>query len=176
MSLQTPPPSPPPPVFFIEFEAFQHGDESFIIKELCVLSVRQPLKPLHFVFKAPAPWNSLSVTQRRTYTYQYRNLHNLSWEEGVEKRYCRKCVERRIQQATMMNQPEPLFYVLGEQKAEFLKKEFPSLHIVEYKHIHTFKDLNSYDLTHLTCPYRDHNYVHCALLKCYRLYTHFMSL
>ena len=163
----------PPPVVFIDFEAFQHGDESFIIKELCVLSVRQPMKPLHFVFKAPFPWSGLSLQKRHTYTYQERNLHHLQWIEGNEKRYCPKCVERRIRQV-VAHQPEPLFYVLGDQKAEFLKKEFPSLNIVTYPH--TYKDLNTHDLTHLICPFRDHSYEHCALLKCYRLYTHFMSL
>jgi len=166
--------SPPPPVVFIDFEAFQHGDESFIIKELCVLDVRQPLKPIHFVFKAPTPWSCLSSHKRHTYTYQEKNLHHLSWHEGKEKRYCSNCLERRIQHEVEHQHPEPLFYVLGEQKAEFLKKEFPSLHIVTYPH--TYKDLNVREITHLVCPYRDHSTEHCALLKCYRLYSHFMSL
>ena len=44
---------------FIDFEAFQHGNEDFMIKELCILDENVPLKPLTFVFKPTKPWDIL---------------------------------------------------------------------------------------------------------------------
>ena len=98
-------------VLFIDFEAFQHGDEDFKIKELCILDVTAPLKPLTFLFKPTKPWDALKSIQKRTYAYQEHNLHHLSWSEG-NKSYCTSCLERHIKRAVPMYQ-SACCYVLG---------------------------------------------------------------
>ena len=55
--------------YFIDFEAFQHGDEDFILKELVVLNVDRPLHPLYFLFKPMCQWNSLDPAKKVTYCY-----------------------------------------------------------------------------------------------------------
>jgi hypothetical protein len=156
--------------FFIDFEAFQHGDGKFRIKELCIMDVEQPLTPLYFLFKAERKWNSLTSGEQQTYSYQQRYLHHLCWEEG-RTRYCRKCVWHHIK----MQFPEcrnHIFYVMGKQKLEFLKEVFPSLNFCEYNI--TFHQLPQI-ADNISCFYRYHG-EHCACLKCYRLYTHYISL
>jgi hypothetical protein len=161
------------PVLFIDFEAFQHGDEEFQIKELCILDADLPLKPLTFLFKPNRPWEKLNSAQKQTYAYQEHHLHHLSWGEG-NKSYCANCVERHIKRAI------PLYlsaqcYVLGRQKAEFLRREFPMLAIIDYDYVDSYKDISRAP-SHLTCTYRNHSKEHCAVLKCYRLLLHYQSL
>lgn len=161
------------PVYFIDFEAFQHGDEDFCIKEMCILSVEKPLKPLYMLFKPTKSWNDLSPLQQRTYVYQEHRLHHLSWNEGL-RRYCNHCVfrdlEKEIPTCTLAT-----FYVLGDQKTEFLRNQLPLLNIVQYDHVTSYKELPNAP-SHLTCLYRHHSKEHCAVLKCYRLYLHYLSL
>lgn len=155
---------------FIDFEAFQHGDEDFQIKELCILEATTPLKPLYFLFKPPCEWNLLSSDQRRTYIYEERYIHGLSWGEG-QTRYCASCVWHYIKKSfPLTTSADHICYVLGKQKADFLRREFPQLNIVEYNV--TLKELPHAPL-HLTCQYRVHGErEHCAMLKCYRLLSH----
>ena len=164
---------------FIDFEAFQHGDEDFIIKELCVLDVRAPTQPLYFLFKPPTQWCKLSREQRRTYSYQERHLHHISWNAG-EQHYCPNCIQRYIKKklpsatAEQSSSSPPIFYTVGAQKAAFLAKEFSDLNISMYD-CSSYKDL-PHAPTHIVCMnYRCHLVEHCALLKCYRMYHHYLN-
>lgn len=158
---------------FIDFEAFQHGSEDFMIKELCILDVNTPLKPLTFLYKPSKPWDLLKSAHKRTYAYQEHHLHRLSWNEG-SKSYCTNCLMRHIKKAIPLYE-DANFYVLGKQKADFLRKELPNLNIIEYSFVDSYKDLPHVP-THLTCTYRYHSKEHCAVLKCYRLMLHYQSL
>ena len=79
---------------FIEFKAFQHGNESFQIKELCILDADKPLKPLSFLFKPSTAWDMLNYESRRTYKYQEEHLHKLTWSEGDTSPFSKLCVYR----------------------------------------------------------------------------------
>ena len=160
-------------VIFIDFEAFQQGDETFQIKELCILAADDPLKPLTFLFKPSRQWEKLKSTQKQTYSYQEHHLHHLSWGEG-NKTYCVNCLERKIKKAMPMYL-EARFYVLGRQKAAFLRRELPMLDIHDYAFADSYKDISRAP-SHLTCTYRYHSKEHCAVLKCYRLLLHYHSL
>ena len=159
-------------VIFIDFEAFQHGDEPFQIKELCFLSNQASLQPLHFIFKPEIPWEKLTNAQRKTYSYEESKIHGLMWREGMD-RYCPGCILHRVKKY-IPHITNAVCYVLGTQKSNFLRKEFPSLKIVNYP-IDSFKDMLPTP-THLTCPYRPHSRDHCALLKCYRMSYHYTSV
>lgn len=165
----------PPLVLFADFEAFQHGDEPYRIKELCILSADRPLKPLYFLFRAYKPWDKLTPEQQRTYSYVERKLHHLAWGEG-NTRYCANCithyVEKSLLHTAAAGEMDHVCYVLGKQKADFLQRELPTLNIVEYNFT-SLKQLPDAAL-HLTCCYRaDHSREHCAVLKCYRLLSHY---
>ena len=164
---------PPPPVLFIDFEAFQHGDEGFNIKELCVLDMRAPMRPLNFLFKPTTRWRQLTREQQRTYLYQEHRLHHIHWKAGNE-RYCPQCVQRQIKELLPSATEQSIFYVIGEQKAAYLANEFRDLNIVTYKH--TYKEL-PHAPSHIVCM--NHYYgvsEHCALFKCYRMYLHYLKL
>jgi hypothetical protein len=155
---------------FIDFEAFKHGDEDFIIKELCILDTEQPLSPLYFLFKPTVTWDCLSRDQQRTYAYLEHNIHRLAWSEG-HARYCRHCVFHYIEEA-FPNVHNTTCYILGHQKVTFLRREFPELNITEYTDVNSFKDLPRAP-SHLNCIYRHHSREHCAVIKSYQLYTHY---
>lgn len=160
-------------VLFADFEAFQHGDESFRIKELCILDKASPMKPLYFLFKPPCAWNMLTREQKRTYTYEERCIHGLVWSEG-HTRYCASCVWHYMKRAfpSLTDTSSYCCYVIGRQKADFLRKELPFLNIVEYDI--TLKEL-PHAPSHLICQHRAHGRDHCAMLKCYRLLLHYNS-
>lgn len=162
-------------VLFADFEAFQHGAESFRIKELCFLAVDEPMRPLYFIFKAPCAWEHLTDGQRRTYAYEEKHIHGLAWAEGYT-RYCTNCISHHIDQAFSVSQVNTIIYVFGRQKLEFLKAEFPHLKLIHYDFIDSFKEL-LHAPSHITCPYRVHGErEHCAMLKCYRLLSHYLSV
>ena len=158
--------------FFIDFEAFQHGEERFVIKELCVIDKNLPLSPLYFVFKNKNHWSSLNRAQQKTYSYQSNYLHGLQWEEG-ESHYCQRCLWYWIKRS-FPNCQDSIFYVLGEQKRNFLQIEFPKLTFVVYDNI-TLSSLPHIP-PNIKCLFRNHDDNHCACLKCYRMYQHFMNV
>jgi hypothetical protein len=155
--------------FFIDFEAFQHGDEIFRLKELCIIDVDNPSNPIYFLFKASKEWNRLDACVKRTYNYQMRHLHHLDWNEGIT-RYCRRCVQY-IVETYFPGARNGIFYVMGRQKLRFLQEEFPKWTIVEYNvSINELPPLTP----NINCVYRPHG-EHCACLKCFRLVKHYLT-
>ena len=157
--------------YFIDFEAFQHGEEHYRIKELCILDVDRPLSPLYFIFAADKSWDALRISQQKTYSFQSRHIHGLGYDEGVTL-YCSSCVARLMKQ-TFPNCLNGIFYVMGLQKMNFLITQFPKFNFCEY-HV-TFNILPQ--IAHnISCLHRNHSAEHCACLKCYRLYQHYITL
>lgn len=154
---------------FLDFEGFQHGETKFTIKELSIVDVDKPLKPLYFYFKAPKSWEELDEHRKETYNYQTRHLHHLMWDEGVS-RYCRRCIAHHIKEC-FPYWKNCVFYVMGEQKCHFLQKEFPDFDFIEYNV--TFNNLPAAP-NHISCLSHPHG-DHCALLKCMQLYTHYTT-
>jgi hypothetical protein len=156
--------------YFIDFEAFQHGTGKYEMKELCVIDVDRPFSPLYFLFKSNKKWESLKMDQQKTYHYQSQYVHGIGWDEG-EEYCCRKCVWRHIVETFPLCQNE-IFYVMGEQKMDYLHNKFPKLNLCLY-------NVTMNTLPHLppniTCIYRSHG-EHCACLKCYRLVKHYAQL
>ena len=157
--------------YFIDFEGFQHGNGRYKIKELCIVDVDRVLSPLFFIFRAPKSWNSLTTEQQRTYSYETNHIHGLQWEEGIT-RYCRRCTWYWIKEA-FPHCRTSIFYVMGKQKMEFLQTEFPEINFCEYNV--TLNNLPSIP-PNIKCLYREHDQTHCACLKCYRLYQHYICL
>jgi len=154
---------------FIDFEAFQHKNEEFHIKELCILIAEKPFHPLHYIFKNEKPWSQLSQAKRRTYKYQEKQLHHLSWNEAASpfRHWCAHCIKIELESLGPLK-----CYVLGRQKADYLRSVLssPLINIVEYTD--SCKKLSPAP-SHLVCTYRDHSREHCALLKCYRMMFHY---
>ena len=175
-------------VFFLDFEAFQHGDEDYQIKELCVMDAANPLRIMSYIFAPPSRWDLLTSEQKATYRFQKERLHRLSWHEGF-MRYCNQCVQRDISiwvaAAGAYSLNDSLFYTIGEQKAEFLNRQFPNLNIMCYPvELKRLPPVSS----HMRCIYREHGRlrrradhhhhradekIHCAMLKCYKMYLHY---
>jgi hypothetical protein len=163
-------------VFFIEFEAFQHGNEDFHIKELCLMDAAKPMRQLHYIYRPPHQWESLSLEHKRTYNYQSRMLHRMSWNEGYT-RFCTECLRRDVDQWMNGNTHRTsIIYVLGQQKVDYLQRLLPNCNIVNYQTAFnvTLKDLPDAP-GHACCIYRNHG-THCAVLKCLRMYLYFVSL
>jgi len=156
--------------YFLDIECFQHGSEEMIIKELSVLDITRPFEVLSMVFQSNKPWSSLSEEQKRTYSYQTRRLHHLHWKEG-EQLYSRDNVAEQLATAFPLITERNVF-VIGCQKAVFLRKEFNMLNIVEFN-CERIKDLIKVP-DHIVCTYRNHGRDHCAVLKCYRMYLHYL--
>ena len=156
---------------FVDFEAFQHGaSEQFKLKELCILSADRPLTPIYFLFRGSPAWELLKEDQRMTYAYQSRHIHHLEYSEGVVQ-FCKSCVARTIKTA-FPDWINSIFYVMGKQKMDFLKSKFPMFNWTEYNGV-TMNTLPT--LPHnITCLHRPHG-DHCACLKCYKLYHHYVT-
>lgn len=167
------------PAFFVEFEAYQHGTEDFQIKEIAVMDAAWPMRILQFVYLPPSDWKSLSNEQKKTYTYERRKLHHLHWHEGT-LHFCAECLQREINRWFLTYYyyatDDVVFYTMGEQKVKYLQKILPGYNIVNYAAVHdvTIRTLPPVP-DNLTCLYRNHG-KHCAVLKCYKLYFHFMSV
>ena len=157
--------------YFIEFEAFQHGEEEFKIKELCIMEFAHHLRPLHYVFRSEGVLDSLPLEKQTTYRYLSNNVHLLSWHEGVV-RFCSKCVMHHIEMA-FPDYQSGIFYTMESQvngpKLRYLKKMFPKLNIVNYNV--TLNNL-PFISPNISCIVRDHGN-HCAYLKCLRLLEHY---
>jgi len=156
------------PPYFVDFEAFQHGEERFHIKELCIIDVDNPLKPVYFLFKADKNWHGLSDCVKQTYNFQTNNLHQLAWNEG-ETRYCRRCVQYCVETIFPLCR-NGIFYVMGTQKLKYLQDQFPKWNFAEYMIL--MKDLPLLP-PNIGCIYRAHG-EHCACLKCYQLVKHYL--
>jgi hypothetical protein len=168
----------PPSVFFIDFEAFQHGGEDFSVKELCIVDIAKPMKALYYMYLPPCDWDALTHDQRRTYNYAYRALHRLSWDEGYT-RFCTECLHRDMDRYLFgaTNRESSVFYVIGRQKTEFLQRILPAYKFVNYQeafNVSSFKDLPE-SVFGSRCLHRAHG-DRCAVLKCYRMLQHFISI
>lgn len=159
-------------VYFIDFEAFQHGkEETFQLKELCIVELAQPLEPFYQLFAPPQPWKHLREPVQRTYHYQTLNVHGLFWNDGVIP-YCRTCLQENVRRF-FPNWINGLFYVVGEQKYRFIKELFPFLRLCEF-----FLPPNTVMdpcPKFITCIFRGHG-EHCAVRKCYRLMNYYLHL
>lgn len=160
-------------IYFVDFEAFQHGDESFQVKELCIIDIDRPLRPLYILYAPKISWAKLSHNQKMTYLYQTHNLHHLDYNEGYidySEGYTWQAIMKHF---PMCRNHGAIFYIMGKQKMEFMKKSYPQLNWCEY-HV----TLNNLPLLprNISCLYRTHNYTHCACLKTYRLYQHYIDL
>lgn len=159
--------------FFVDFEAFQHGGQDPMMKELCIMNASQPMDLLYYVFKPNLDWQELSSEERTTHFYGTRRIHHLHWVDG-STRYCKNCVMHHVK-TKFPKWQNAMFYVLDKvegPKVKFLKKEFPELNLVNYNGL-TFKTLPPAIIS-MDCPYRPHG-KHCAFQKCLQLYTHFNS-
>lgn len=157
-------------MFFIDFEAFQivkGGD--FILKELAIVSIDNPLKPLYCLFRPPYTWDNLTEDQKKQCQYVTRNIHHLEWYEGVI-RFCGSCIQYNIMDAFEFA-TNSTFYAMGKQKCKFLQDMFPYLKIIEY--IVRYENLPIIP-PHIKCLTREHG-DHCALKKAYRLYLHYIQ-
>ena len=160
-------------VYFIDFEAYQHGDEDFHIKELCIMSADNPLKFSAYIFNHSCHWDHLSVDQRKTYRFQYKKLHQIAWNEG-DTIYSAWWLQREIELKYVFG--PTVFYVLGHQKAKYLQQQLPRLTILDYSVQYNvlLMDLPA-PPSYVKCVYREHARNHCAVLKCYRLCLHFRN-
>ena len=167
-----------PTVFFIDFEAFQHGSGDYIVKELCIIDVIKPQKHLYYVYLPPRSWESLSHDVKRTFDYETKSLHKLTWQEGYT-RFCSECLRRDMETYLFATSSRKcsLFFTMGEQKAEFLQRLLPDCTVLNYQKAYdvaSIKDLPPVP-GHLRCPHRYHG-DRCAYFKCVRMYLHYTTL
>ena len=155
------------PTIYIDFEAFQHKDGTFQLKELCIME--NPTSYLSYIFRPEHDWNEYDEESHKTFLYQFRLLHHLHWEEGVT-RYCASCISHHITHK-FPRWHAATFMVLDTAtgaKLGFLKREFPQLNIVHAYNV-TFSTLPE---VVAMCPYRDHG-KHCSFIKCCQMHKHF---
>ena len=168
----------PPTVYLVDFQGFQHGFEDFIIKELCIIDVSKPARPLHTLYLPPRCWNQLSRQQKRTYYYQTRRLHQIGWDEGYV-RFCKECLQRDMERwlFTKNNSSMSVFYVMGQQKAAILQRLLPDYKIVNYQEAFNVKSCNDMPKapSYARCAHREHG-DYCAVKRCFSMYIHFTSL
>ena len=144
-----------------------------MIKELAMLEAYNQMGKFCEVFRTDRSWSSLSNEQRRTYSYQERHLHHLSWNEG-NRLYCKEDVLGDIKRAFPQCDTEnAVIYVIGEQKMKFLQKEFGEKFHFQQLNCERVRDLPCAPCI-VQCPYRAHGREHCAMMKCYRMLTYFL--
>lgn len=177
-------------IFFVDFEAFQHGAEKFKPVEVCVLDSSDLTHPLIEMYAQKENWKELSSSQKRTYNYQFRHLHRLYWKNSSD--FCSPRVysgQKLYSKIIHAFNPRvgDIFYVFGEQKLLFLENEIPHLNWRNYHFINSFKEIEEavaegeedYELatflhssTNLSHKMKTKN---CALWKCIKLFHHWSS-
>ena len=163
-------------VYFIDFEAFQCGQEPFTVKELCVMEHAESARCIYHLYKPPKQWHELSEQQRRTYSYEEHRLHHLSWNEGIDERFCGECLTHEmIRMFPNIFSDNAICYVLGRQKCDFLRKTFPHLNLCVYPYANSRKELPPPSRDHV-CIYRNHGREHCAYIKCHRMCDDYNTL
>lgn len=135
-----------------------------------MLDVDKPLTPLYYIFVANNLWNDLPSDEKVQYRYQSRYIHKLLWNEG-HSRYCKECIWHHIKDVFPYSDTA-ITYVMGKEKMDFLKKEFPKLPLVEYNI--TFNTLPDIPKT-IMCLHNEHG-EHCAYRKTMRLFHHYTSV
>lgn len=164
-------------IFFVDFNGFQHGSESLKFAELCVLQYDGNIslkfsEEIHhkitFGFRQTKPWQSLSNEQKRTYNYQRKYVHHLPWSTMIGGIYDRNRVASIIKMKFKINEHEDIFYVLGKQKLDFLRKEFPEFQWSAYELAESFTEIdqNMPNPTSCACSVS-------AEAKCLKLATYF---
>jgi len=162
--------------YFIDFEANQHGHGPYLLKELCIMDVENPLRNLCMVFAPPKPWCQTTPEERRTYLYNQQKLHHLNWYEG-NYIFDAKVVTGQIYWfiGSINN---AVFFAQNMQKTKILQELLPGLNIINYADLDsccaelTIAKLPSAP-NYISCTYRNHGRHSCAVLKCFRLCLHY---
>jgi len=156
---------------FIDFEAFVDNDGSYIIKELCIMSLTDIFNPLYYLFFPTKSWRDFNYETNKTNKYLMTRHHKLQWYSGIEL-FCRECVMYAIE--TRYNLKTTIFYIMGSEygkKMETITKLFPNLRIVGYNASYRdFKNVPS----NITC-FTNHGNKHCAYMKCLKLVQHYIE-
>ena len=157
--------------FFIDYEAFQHGND-VIMKELCIMDYNRPLTPLYYVFMPPYDYKDIDKDMKQSFKWETKHHHHLHLREG-NTMFCKSCIMRHISD-TFLSWDLGVFYVMENQaggpKVQLLKAIFPLLTIVNYNVSFNFLP----KLSNVKCIYRRHG-EHCAYLKCMRMIQHYKS-
>lgn len=163
--------------FFLDFEAFQVEPISYILKELCILDLDNPLRPLYLLFNAPYDIGILNETQQRTVRYCETHLHRIAWKQkGNTQSTASDLLELMMQHfgKLKLNINSTIYIVGGIQKTNYIKSLLPTFRIITYKC--RVRDLPTVP-SHIRCMSAvvSHSKVHCACLKCYGLYLHYID-
>ena len=141
----------------LDFEGFRHKTSCFIIKELAV-STDNYCDTVSFL--PPTSFNKLSSSERQSYSWVSKYLHDLNWESG-DYPYC---YLQQVFDSIALRFPLANFYAKGTEKTEtlqkLLKKDVINLEILlcpKIENLKLFYDTPICTLHVLSCPKRQRN-------------------
>ena len=147
-----------------DFEGFRSKKFGFIVKELAITCNNYTdtisFSPLH-------SFNSLILSEQKSYQWVSKYLHGLYWETG-DYPYC---YLRQIHQSLALRFPLSDFYAKGVEKTDTLQKLLPrkftnleDLLCPKIEHLSSYRETPICDLRSTNCPKRQKN-KHCARKK-----------
>ena len=149
---------------FVDLQGFT-VDERFIVKEVAVL--RKGAVLTHYIFKSPMSWNFLTQSDKSCASWLIAYHHGLRWEDGTIP----YSMAKRLITMAVADAEEPIVYVKGLQKRQWLKDMLDSDAIVEtmdgdYEDLESLNNLDVFNT--IRCGKHVKN---CALQNVFKLYN-----
>lgn len=99
----------------VDFQAFKSRSNSFILKELAIVSCRDNTI-VHYFIKPPQPYDYLCVDFQKRINYTTDNIHNIPWDYGhVEFKDALRVLNEFVRSASVV-------YVKGSERKTYLEK------------------------------------------------------
>ena len=156
-------------VVVLDFEGFRSKKSDFIVKELAITCNNYTDT---ISFSPPHSFNSLTLSEQKSYQWVSKYLHGLDWEKG-DYPYC---YLKQILQSVVLRFPLSDFYAKGVEKTDTLQKllqrkvtNLEDLLCPKIEHLSFYRETPICDLHSTTCPKRQKN-KHCARKKAQLFY------
>lgn len=142
----------------LDVQGFKRENNKFMAKELAAYDGE---RICHFVFKAPFPFDMLSLDLQKQARWLTDNHHGIQWNSGsIPFHLFNKIIEE-------LSFPADRVYVKGREKATYLQ-QFISLPIIEFPEEPALKKSVP------RCFYHSLNNCICALSNVFFLYENFV--
>lgn len=110
--------------FIVDVQGFKQSLNSFVFKEVTILSVEDDAVPTVFYFEPPHRWNLLSQQNKCSNRWLERNFHGISWKFGdIPYKKLKNTLEVALVGAKKI-------YVKGIEKRAWLKQVLDSKYLI----------------------------------------------
>lgn len=141
-------------IFFLDLQGFKSENNSFIVKEICLLSKNQEASFL-FIIKPPFPYKNLSFQCKKQTEWLSKNYHGLHWKDGFIS-------YENAKEALLLNLPKlnVNIFVNGEEKKKWASQVLGENEEINYYNIAELGYNNNFITNNIeNCKYHQKEFV-----------------